>query len=316
MSVVFGAWRGKHKPAATNSRNVGDCVCPVCSAGNLVVFLDGANENLDSSELGSSRKGVSPGRILRCRECGFGFRQSRFNQEELTDLYRKMDPKIYQEELRGRERTAERHMRIVDKTGLSGRLLDVGCASGLFLTKAADAGWQVAGVEPAHALYLEALQRLAGRGTLFQNSLEETKLGEQQFDAITLWDVLEHVVDPADTMKRCHDLLKPGGCLFLNVPDLDSFEARLLGRRWPLLLPEHLNYFNRPSLQLCAKRSGLQLLQFGRRRVSFTVRYVFSRLSQHGIPGANLLSKMTQSPLGKWLIPVSLGETYAVFRRA
>lgn len=258
---------------------------------------------------------MSPGRILRCHTCSFGFRESRFTQEQLSDLYRKMDPKAYQAELRGRSRTAQRHLKIVDPNGSGGHILDVGCASGLFLSMAADAGWQVTGVEPSEILYREALERLAGRGTVLPLSLEESNLGEQQFDAITLWDVLEHVVDPSETMKRCQSLLKPGGCLFLNVPDLDSFEARAFGRRWPLLLPEHLNYFNRRSLKICAEKSKLQLLRFGRRRSFFSVQYVFFRLSQHQIPGAKLLARATQSRFGQLLIPVSLGETFAVFQR-
>jgi predicted SAM-dependent methyltransferase len=72
----------------------------------------------------------------------------------------------------------------------------------------------------------------------------ETVSLEGKFDAITAWDVLEHVPHPRAFLSACRSLLRPGGFLFLNVPDLDSWEGELLGRRWPLLLPEHLNYFN------------------------------------------------------------------------
>ena len=145
--------------------------------------------------------------------------------------------------------------------------------------------------------------------------LEEADFGGRRFDAVTLWDVLEHVVDPLSIMKRCRDLLKPGGSLFVNVPDLDSLEARVLRRRWPLLLPEHMNYFNRPSLKLCAKKSGLEWVRFGRRRSYFSVQYVLYRLAQHRIPLSKQLSGAGRTFLGRVLIPVSLGETYAVFRR-
>ena len=140
----------------------------------------------------------------------------------------------------------------------------MGCASGLFLFAAAERGWQVTGLEPAEVLYREAQERLAGRGTVLPLTLEESDLPEHQFDVVTLWDVLEHVADPLNMMGRCQALLKPGGSLFLNVPDLDSVKARIRRRQWPLLLPEHLNYFNRPSLKLCAQKCGLQLRRFGR----------------------------------------------------
>jgi predicted SAM-dependent methyltransferase len=77
---------------------------------------------------------------------------------------------------------------------------------------------------------------------VFPLTREAADLGDQKFDAITVWDVMEHVVDPTKIMKTCRELLKPGGCLFVNVPDLDSLQAILLGKRWPLLLPEHLTY--------------------------------------------------------------------------
>jgi SAM-dependent methyltransferase len=294
--------------------------CLICSSTNISVYLDNADDTLDTSKIGSSRYFVSPGKILRCQECGFAFRHNRFDEEQLADLYRKMDPQLYKAEMRGRIRTAERHIRIVNEncrfSGEPRRLLDVGCASGVFLLKALDAGWQVAGIEPSEILYKEAAERVAQRGTVLPQILENVDFGTQRFDAITLWDVLEHVVHPLNILQRCHNLLKPGGRIFLNVPDLDSLEARLLATRWPLLLPEHLNYFNRPSLSLCAKKSGLQLVRFGRRCSYFSVGYVLYRLSQHRIPGAKFLSRVADNPFGRLLVPVSLGETYAVFSRA
>lgn len=292
--------------------------CLVCSDTKVAVYLNDRSESLDAFKIGSSRSDVSPGTILRCSACGFAFRQNRFDERQLTDLYRGMNPKVYQAEMHGRIRTAGRHLRIVDqKFHFNGRprhLLDVGCASGVFLSKALDTGWQVFGIEPSEVLYREALERIGSRGVVVSEIFENMDFGELRFDAITLWDVLEHVVDPLNFMQRCHDLLKPGGYLFLNVPDIDSFEARFLGTRWPLLLPEHLNYFNRRSLKLGAEKSGLQLARFGRRCSYFSVQYVLYRLSQHRIPAAKLLSGVARTPIGRLVVPVSLGETYAVFR--
>ncbi len=293
--------------------------CLVCGGADVAVYLDDADDSLDTSKMGSSRTRLSPGTILRCQSCGFGFRQSRFGEKQLADLYRGMDTKVYQAELRGRIRTASRHLRILNqnahRNGGGGELLDVGCASGIFLAQALDAGWRVTGLEPSEALYQEAKERIGSRGTILPLILEEASFGEQRFNAVTLWDVLEHVVEPTNLMRKCGELLKPGGLLLLNVPDLDSLEARLLGRRWPLLLPEHLNYFNRTSLKLCGQRSALEWLRFGRRRSYFSIEYVLYRLSQHRVPLAGLLSKIAGGAIGHLMVPVSLGETYAVFRR-
>ena len=290
--------------------------CPLCHSSEVSVYLDAAEGGFDASAFGSSRKSVSPGRILRCRGCDFGFRQTRANAGKLADVYRRMDTRVYEAELRGRARTARQHLRIVARYARSpGRILDVGCASGLFLACAADAGWEPTGLEPSEALYEKARAALAGRGEVLPEILENARLPLVHFDVITMWDVLEHVPDPLSVMARCRSLLKPGGYLFLNVPDLDSVEARVFRRRWPLFMAEHLNYFNRPSLKLCGERAGLRWVRFGRRWGYFSIEYVLYRLAQHGVPGAALGHRMAHADFANLLIPVSLGETYGVWRR-
>jgi len=289
--------------------------CPVCEATNTELYLDGGEQELAHSVIGSSRQHISPGRILRCRSCGFGFRQGRSSPQELRDLYRQMDPNVYESEMQGRDRTARKHMKIVERHVRPGRILDVGCASGLFLHRALKSGWDITGVEPSEALYSEARIRLGGKGQLECTTLEEAGL-QTGFDAVTLWDVLEHVPDPRGFLRLCRGLLKHGGYLFLNVPDLDSLEARVLGRRWPLLLPEHLNYFNGDSLRACGERVGFVPVRLGRRRAIFSVKYVAYRAAQHQILGSSLLQRAAESFLGRIMIPVSLGEALAVWRAA
>jgi len=290
--------------------------CPLCGSSNADVYRDNEDQRLSYAALGPSRVDVSPGRILRCRVCLFGFRHMRAGDEELSQLYHELDSSVYQSEFRGRSKTAVRHLTIVHRYLSSGRLVDVGCASGLFLRCAADAGWQVTGVEPSRAICDEARRTLSGRGELICATLQESGLPMSSFDAVTMWDVLEHVRNPVQFMSACGSLLKPGGHLFVNVPDLDSLQARVLGAHWPLLLPEHLNYFNRKSLRLCGDRAKLTWLRFGRRRAYFSLEYVFYRLAQHQSPGAAIgYQLMSRNAIGRTLIPVSLGELYGVWRR-
>jgi SAM-dependent methyltransferase len=221
--------------------------CIICGGEKLYTHLYGPAAKIDEGTMGSSRRSVAAGTVLRCRDCGFGFQQQRLSGEELSQLYRRMDTSVYQGELDGRRRTARRHFEIVSKYVTKGRILDVGSASGLFLMEAANAGWEVFGVEPSEQLCAAARENLSGRGQIECATLENSTL-RPPFDVVTLWDVLEHVPDSVQFLTACRGLLNRGGYLFLNVPDLDSREAKILGSRWPLLLPEHLNYFNRPSL--------------------------------------------------------------------
>jgi SAM-dependent methyltransferase len=291
--------------------------CPVCCSSLTRLHLDGEESAFDPAILGSSRVKIAHGRILRCAACGFGFRETRSTPDELADFYRRMDIDVYESEIENRGVTARRHVAILQRfTGTNtGRLLDAGCASGLFLREARRAGWSVEGVEPSETLHAMAVQTLGETTPLHRAILEHADLTPASFDAVTLWDVLEHVPEPVAFLNLCAKLLRPGGKLFVNVPDLDSPEARILGRKWPLLLAEHLNYFNRRSLSVCAENAGLRRIHFGRRQASFSLDYILFRLSQHRIPATNLLRRIADPAFGNLRVPIYLGETLSVWSR-
>src|ERR1022692_4678086 len=98
-----------------------DCPCPVCGSREAFVFLDGPETTLDPSEFGSSRKTTAHGRILRCRSCDLGFSQFRPADEQLSSLYRMMDNEVYDQELPGRRKTAQRHLRLLQRCCRPGR---------------------------------------------------------------------------------------------------------------------------------------------------------------------------------------------------
>jgi SAM-dependent methyltransferase len=178
-------------------------------------------------------------------------------------------------------------------------------------------GWTVAGVEPSAPLAEFAKRAAGGRADVQCCSLQDARFDPRSFDAITLFDVLEHVPDPIAFVASCRRLLKPDGLLFVNVPDIGSGIARLLGKRWPLLLPEHLNYFDRNSLQRCAGAAGFRVVQFSSRAASFSVGYVLHRLGQHDIPGARPAARwLDHGWLSSLVVSVPLGESLTAWRVA
>lgn len=286
--------------------------CPACGGGRTKLWLKGREHALS---FGSSRTDVSVGDVLRCIECGFGFSAFRPTEDQLAGLYRKMDVAVYEAEAPGRLATARRHIRILERYATPpARLLEIGCASGRFLSLACDAGWRCTGVEPSAELCARAQRLLAGQARVIGSTLQSAGLETGAFDVVAMFDVLEHVPDPADFLRRVVSLMKPEGVLLMNLPDLDSPEARLLGRRWPLLLPEHLNYFNRGSLERLASGMGLCRLGHGRRPASFSARYILYRLAQHGLPGARVFQRLCEPLIGAWVLPVYMGELWSVWR--
>lgn len=153
------------------------------------------------------------------------------------------------------EHCARRRVRLVNEVGLvhaGRRLLDVGCGDGTFLLAAKNRGWQVTGTEMNPDLARAA-------GLEVYGSLDELA-GCEPFDCITLWHVLEHLVDPLAELTALRKLLAPDSVLVLAVPDAGGTQARLWGRSWLHRdVPRHLHHFSRRSLELHLHGAGFRL---------------------------------------------------------
>jgi SAM-dependent methyltransferase len=136
-----------------------------------------------------------------------------------------------------------------------GRLLELGCAYGFFLLEAAR-HFEVAGIELAAEAAEHA--RRAGLNVL-RGVADETNLRHiGHVDVIVLFDVIEHLPDPRETLALCHRYLNPGGIIVITTGDFGSLAARLAGARWRLMTPpQHLWFFTQPSLRAMAAGLGL-----------------------------------------------------------
>ena len=121
-----------------------------------------------------------------------------------------------------------------------GLVLEAGCGSGLFLRHLRDAGYAVEGVETSAADVQYARDQIGL--TVHAGALETLPLELAHYDAVVMVYVLEHIPDPAATLARIHQLLKPGGWVVLGLPVMDSGQARWLGARWSAVTeaPRHV----------------------------------------------------------------------------
>ena len=145
-------------------------------------------------------------------------------------------------------------MRHLPKAKTGSRLLDLGCGNGEFLLRARSAGWDVVGVDfDAKAVDFARRQNLDVR----LGGVDALDSSVEQFDAITLCHVIEHVHDPVDVLCACYKLLKPGGFLWLETPNITSEGYRLFGTDWLALdPPRHLVLFNQKSMEQALKSAG------------------------------------------------------------
>jgi SAM-dependent methyltransferase len=137
-----------------------------------------------------------------------------------------------------------------------GKLLDMGCADGLFLRLAQDMGWEVAGVEIASDMACRVSQDL---GVPVYANLDEAPAAS--FDVVTLWEVLEHLPDPSATLRQVRRRLRPGGILALSTPNAAHWQAIQQPETWHAYIPPaHVILYTPIALQHVLQEAGLQIL--------------------------------------------------------
>lgn len=141
----------------------------------------------------------------------------------------------------------------------SGKLLDVGCGSGVWLEWIRKLGWDVQGVDFDPEAVKAA--RLAGLNVKC-GSVEDQNYPSGSFDAIILYHVIEHVPDPIATLRECARLLKSGGTLVIGTPNGASLGHRFFKQDWRgLEPPRHLHIFSPQSLQRALNVAGFEDVQ-------------------------------------------------------
>jgi 2-polyprenyl-3-methyl-5-hydroxy-6-metoxy-1,4-benzoquinol methylase len=163
-----------------------------------------------------------------------------------------------------------------------GSLLDLGCSSGGFLEAIKGSSWELYGSEMSAEGARRAEQATGAR--VFVGDIAKAPYPAQFFDVITCFDVLEHVYEPVEIMERVRNWLKPGGIFYVQVPNIDSAEARVFGTYWHgLELPRHLSHFSPASLRNLAKMAKLEEVCIRTERnaaVGTSLRYVFDDISK------------------------------------
>jgi 2-polyprenyl-3-methyl-5-hydroxy-6-metoxy-1,4-benzoquinol methylase len=141
-----------------------------------------------------------------------------------------------------------------------GSALDVGCGAGGFLNHLRRLGWSVTGVDVS-APALETARSTLGLD-VHLGELQDVPLRPASFDFIHMRHVIEHVSSPLATLRRAAELLRSGGLIYIETPNIDSFGFRHCGRLWfPLETPRHLWLFSQSTMRRALAESGLVVRQ-------------------------------------------------------
>lgn len=192
----------------------------------------------------------------------YGAGQEKFQErfiEKMLDYFRKQ-----------RAKTIANHL------GKRGRVLDIGCGNGKFLSFVKKQGdFEIFGVE-LEGVSAQRAEKISGIH-LKQGVLERNDFTSQSFDAITLFHVFEHLTEPKETIEVIYEILKKDGILMLSFPNIDSFQSRVFRGKWLHLdPPRHLFFFSPSDFKKEMEKFNFEIL----REKHFNIEYNFFGFQQ------------------------------------
>jgi 2-polyprenyl-3-methyl-5-hydroxy-6-metoxy-1,4-benzoquinol methylase len=184
--------------------------------------------------------------LRRCNGCGVVYVDPRPEQQIFAGFVADE-----QRDIAGK-RTWIRRLQTVERFRSPRRLLDVGSGAGAFLSYARARGWSPLGLDVQPSFARSVSQRLGIE--VHVGEITDALIQAQQFDAVCMWDVIEHVPSIRPTLAAAGNIVAPGGVLAISTINADSTNARVFGSRWifwnrPGKVPEHLQAFMPRTLQ-------------------------------------------------------------------
>lgn len=282
--------------------------CPVCEEINYRLLYPAVPGKANPSSLYFE---VGHGPIVQCQVCGMIFACPQPEELNEESEYGLAEVQEYMSELTSRKQTFAAGLDLVERFVRQGKILDVGCLTGIFLDVARQRGWQVAGLDPSAAACATA-QTYFGL-EVWQGVLPDPRITVESFDVVTLWDVIEHVSDPGALVRECWQALRPGGLLVLGTPDIGSLLARIMGGRWMWIVRVHLHYFSRDTISRLLENADFKVKHIQSQSRYFTFGHMVYRLGGYAPALARILELLRLLPgLRTLLVPVNLFDTMIV----
>jgi SAM-dependent methyltransferase len=141
-----------------------------------------------------------------------------------------------------------------------GRLLDLACAAGYFFEQAAKRGWEAHGIDVGEWTREAASRR--GLTNLHVGRLIDLGFPDEHFDVVHAAQLFEHLTNPRDELAEIHRILRPGGVIYVDVPNYRTLPI-LLGKDDFVLNtpPQHINYFTSTTLRSLLQTAGFRDVQ-------------------------------------------------------
>jgi 2-polyprenyl-3-methyl-5-hydroxy-6-metoxy-1,4-benzoquinol methylase len=231
--------------------------CPACGQTDFTTHLFCEDHFLTKEKFS----------LVRCKNCDLIFTNPRPIASDLGKYYKSEEYISHSNSQKGivnkvyhwiRRRNHKTKFQLITKYVDTGRLLDIGCATGEFANYFKSKGWEVTGVEPDADARKFALTTYNIK-VLPEEDIQKLEAGS--YDVITLWHVLEHVPELGKRIRELKSLLHDNGLLVIAVPNPESYDAKYYGEFWAGYdVPRHLYHFSQKAAKGLFERFGLSCI--------------------------------------------------------
>lgn len=256
--------------------------CPICGPKTAKKLLYKQNFSLGqiNAKVFSARR--LPDRLhyrlVRCGSCGLVYSDPILDEAKIANLYHKSQF-TYADRINDLTKTYGYYLRKLNSYGVTrNRFLEIGCGNGFMLAEAKRQGYREAwGVEPSRDAIMSASSKIKNK---IKNSVFDQKLfPKNYFDVICFFQTFDHIINPNQFLKDCFELLKPGGLILAINHNIESFQAKLLREKSPIIDVEHTYLYNPRTMGLIFSKNQFLVLDSGPSFNYYPLDYIFHLLT-------------------------------------
>lgn len=293
--------------------------CPLCKEKKYKILykstLIRSDFTLDSitKEFKNSLSNYTKhGQIVKCSSCNVVYVNPVENFKLYNNAYEDVVDDEYLKNQKFRKILAQNHLNRLEKLMKRGSILDIGCFAGFFLEIAKQHGWKVYGIEPSRW----ASEYATKKGIkIIGKDIRKTKIESNFYDAITMWDVIEHLSDPVEAIEKAKRGLKKNGLIAIGTPDADSLLFKILGGHHPYFIRMHLILFSPETLGKLLEQKGFEIQQIYKYGRTYPINYFLDRIETK-IKFTKYLRKLTKFKFfDEYPITLNLRDEFTIIAR-
>jgi SAM-dependent methyltransferase len=253
-------------------------------------------------------------RMVTCNTCGLVRSDPVADEALLAELYASSSFD-YGEEVASIQATYGRALGWLEtRSPRHEALLEIGCGNGFFLQQARRQGWsEVRGVEPSADAVAKAPPELDG--AIVQDVMRPGVFAPESFDAVCLFQVLDHISGPVELLEECLTVLRPGGHVLALNHNVSAWSARLLGERSPIVDIEHTYLYSPETMRRLFTKAGFVDPQVRSVRNTYSVAYLAQLVPLPAGLKSRLLGALRAGPVGRLRVTVPLGNLCLIARK-